>query len=171
MARLGNLGGMATATCSCCGESVEQTVQLHSHREIQICYQCLDWLNARRDKKVGAHGGGWQVAGFEPIFTVADIPRSTDHYDKLGFEIGHHDATYAFAHRDRDLTIHLTLAEGEPTPSQLYVHCDDADALADAWRKAGLVVSGPKDYDYGQREGTHTDPDGNLIRFGSPIRP
>jgi hypothetical protein len=31
-------------------------------------------------------------------------------YDKLGFEIGHHDETYAFAHRDKDLTIHLTLS-------------------------------------------------------------
>jgi len=48
-------------------------------------------------------GGRWQVAGFEPIFTVADVPRATDHYDKMGFEIGHHDETYAFAHRDRDL--------------------------------------------------------------------
>jgi hypothetical protein len=27
---------------------------------------------------------------------------------------------------------------------------------------------GPADYDYGKREGSHTDPDGNLIRFGSP---
>ena len=160
---------MAT-TCSCCGETVEQTVQLHSHREIQICYQCLDWLNMRRDKKVGAHGGGWQVAGFEPIFTVADVPRATDHYDKMGFEIGHHDETYAFAHRDRDLTIHLTLAEGASTPSKLYLHCDDADDVAAQWRLAGLEVSGPADYDYGKREGSHTDPDGNLIRFGSPIR-
>lgn len=161
---------MAGTTCSCCGESVDQTVQLHSHKEIRICYQCLDWLNMRRDKKTGAHGGGWQVAGFEPIFTVADVPRATDHYDKLGFEIGHHDVTYAFAHRDQDLTIHLTLAQGEATPSKLYIHCDDADELADAWRKAGLEVTGPEDYDYGKREGTHTDPDGNLIRFGSPLR-
>ena len=125
---------MATTTCSCCGESVEQAVQLHSHKEIQICYQCLDWLNMRRDKKVGAHGGGWQVAGFEPIFTVCDVPRSTDHYDKLGFEIGHHDETYAFAHRDRDLTIHLTLAD-KPVPSKLYLHCDDADELAESWTR------------------------------------
>jgi uncharacterized glyoxalase superfamily protein PhnB len=57
----------------------------------------------------------------------------------------------------------------KPVPSKLYLHCDDADELADAWRKAGLEVPGPEDYDYGKREGTHTDPDGNLIRFGSPI--
>jgi len=35
---LGSLLVMAHTTCSCCGESVDQTVQLHSHKEIQICY-------------------------------------------------------------------------------------------------------------------------------------
>ncbi len=146
-------------------------MQLHSRRDVNICYQCLDWLNMRRDKKREAHGGGWQVAGFEPIFTVTDVPRSTDHYEKMGFVIRRHDDTYAFAHRDKDLTIHLRLASGGPMPSNLYLHCDDADELAEAWRKAGLEVAAPQDYDYGKREGTHIDPDGNLIRFGSPIRP
>jgi hypothetical protein len=31
-------------------------------------------------------------------------------------------------------------------------------------------VVGPDDYDYGKREGSHVDPDGNLLRFGSPLR-
>jgi hypothetical protein len=30
-------------------------------------------------------------------------------------------------------------------------------------------VDGPRDQDYGKREGSITDPDGNVIRFGSPI--
>ncbi len=80
------------------------------------------------------------------------MPRATDHYDKLGFEIGHLEETYAFAHRDKDLTIHMTLAEGEATPSKLYLHCDDADEIADAWRKAGPEVTGPEDHDHGKRE-------------------
>jgi uncharacterized glyoxalase superfamily protein PhnB len=54
--------------------------------------------------------------------------------------------------------------------SVLYLHVDDADGLAEEWRRAGMDVSGPENYDYGKREGTHTDPDGNLIRFGSPLR-
>jgi hypothetical protein len=41
------------------------------------------------------------------------------------------------------------------------------------WRSAG--VSGqffePRDTDYGLREGAHVDRDGNLIRFGSRLRP
>jgi catechol 2,3-dioxygenase-like lactoylglutathione lyase family enzyme len=163
---------VASITCSCCGESVDQSVQLHSHRDINICYDCLDWLNRKREKQVKGQGGGWMVAGFEPIFTVADVPRSTDHYAKMGFEIHHHDDTYAFAHRDKDLTIHLTLAEADETPGtgKLYIHCDDADQLADEWRKAGLGVVGPGDFDYGKHEGSHVDPDGNLIRLGSPLR-
>ena len=34
---------------------------------------------------------------------------------------------------------------------------------------AGIKVDGPKDEDYGKRERSTSDPDGNLIRFGSPI--
>jgi hypothetical protein len=119
-----------------------------------------------------ARGGGWQVSGFEPIFDVADVALAANHYAKMGFEIDFHDETYAFAHRDRDLTIHLTLHEGDgdPNPSSLYVHCESADDLADAWRKAGLEVVGPADEDYGKREGSHTDLEGNLIRFGSALR-
>jgi catechol 2,3-dioxygenase-like lactoylglutathione lyase family enzyme len=159
---------MASTTCACCGET-DETVQLHDHKEIQICYNCLDWLNRKRDRQIAGHGGGWRPTGFEAIFTVADMPRATHHYAKMGFEISHHDETYAFAHRDRDLTIHLT-REDQPAPGKLYVHCEDADELADAWRKAGLEVKGPQDEDYGKREGSHVDPDGNLIRFGSPLR-
>jgi hypothetical protein len=31
-------------------------------------------------------------------------------------------------------------------------------------------VDGPRNEDYGKCEGFVTDPDGNVIRFGSPIR-
>jgi predicted enzyme related to lactoylglutathione lyase len=107
------------------------------------------------------------VSGFEPIFTLADVARSTDHYAKMGFEISFHDETYAFAHRERDLTIHLARRENDDLEraGSLYIHCDDANELADEWRKAGLDVTGPKDEEYGKREGSHTDPDGNLIRL------
>jgi hypothetical protein len=161
---------MAPTACSCCGKTSEPTVQLRSHREIQICYDCLGWLNAQRDHQVNARGA-WQVAGFEPIFEVSDVARATDHYAKMGFEISFHDETYAFAHRDRDLTIHLTRhdGEGEPRSGSLYIHCENADEVAEEWRKAGLDVIGPIDEEYGKREGSHMDADGNVIRFGSPL--
>ena len=46
----------------------------------------------------------------------------------------------------------------------------DADALFEEWSRPGIggrtTPVGPTPY--GMREGSHTDPDGNLIRFGSP---
>ena len=54
--------------------------------------------------------------------------------------------------------------------STLYIHVDDADDLAADWRKAGMEVVDPENQDYGKREGSHVDPDGNLIRFGGPPR-
>jgi hypothetical protein len=67
--------------------------------------------------------------------------------------------------------VHLAHSE-EPTTGTgaLYIHVDDADQLAKGWRAAGVNVIGPDDYEYGKREGSHLDPDGNLLRFGSPLR-
>ncbi len=111
-----------------------------------------------------------RIVGVEPCFSVADVERAVDHYQRLGFTSSYHDESYAFAHRD-GLTIHLALPD-EPTAERvgaLYLHVNDADQLTDEWRKAGMQVVGPEDYDYGKREGSHVDPDGNLIRFGSPL--
>ena len=54
--------------------------------------------------------------------------------------------------------------------STIYIHVDDADALAADWRNAGMEVVDPENQDYGKREGRHVDPDGNIIRFGGPPR-
>jgi catechol 2,3-dioxygenase-like lactoylglutathione lyase family enzyme len=114
----------------------------------------------------------WLVPGFEPIFRVADVALSVAWYERAGFEVSFHDDTYAFAHRDRDLTIHLAQAIGDVSLGHgaLYIHCQDADRVAEEWRRAGIEIDGPRDEDYGKREGSVSDPDGNLIRFGSPIR-
>ncbi len=69
------------------------------------------------------------------------------------------------------MTIHLTGADDEPSGGgAIYLHVDDADQVASDWRTAGVEVAGPEDFDYGKREGRHVDPDGNVIRFGSPLR-
>ncbi len=114
---------------------------------------------------------GVKVLGFEPCFSVIDIERATVHYERLGFTTSHHDDSYAFAHRD-SLTIHLMFADDPAahTPSVLYIHVDDAQRLADEWRATGIDVDGPEDFDYGKCEGSHVDPDGNRLRFGSPLR-
>lgn len=161
---------MTVDACFCCETPTADLVQLHAHKDIRICYRCLGWLVAKRDKTVEADGGAVRVVGTEPIFNVADAKRAADHYERLGFTTDFHDDTYAFAHRG-DLTIHLAQTDDQTvaTRGALYFHGDDAEQLADDWRKAGMQVGGPVDYDYGKREGWHADPDGNLIRFGSPV--
>ena len=51
-----------------------------------------------------------------------------------------------------------------------YLWVDDADTLAQSWRSAGLHINMPVDTEWGQHEGAVVDPDGNVIRFGSPMR-
>jgi uncharacterized glyoxalase superfamily protein PhnB len=50
-----------------------------------------------------------------------------------------------------------------------YLFVEDADALAETWRKAGADVRPPQDTEWRQHEGVLIDPDGNVIRFGSPM--
>jgi catechol 2,3-dioxygenase-like lactoylglutathione lyase family enzyme len=116
--------------------------------------------------------GSWLVSGFDPIFMVADLPRSVEFYGRLGFESSLHDEAYAFAHREVGLTIHIAKVAGDERAGggSLYLHCQDADRVADEWRARGIDVDGPRDEEYGRREGAVSDPDGNVIRFGSPIR-
>jgi catechol 2,3-dioxygenase-like lactoylglutathione lyase family enzyme len=150
---------------------VQTWVTLWSRSDLPICYECLDYLNSRRDRQIAIHGGLKPLAGYDPVFSVRDVARAVDHYERLGFTTSHHDETYAFASWG-SLVIHLALAEQPDVhrTSVLYIHVDDADELASDWRKAGMEVVDPENQDYGKREGRHVDPDGNVIRFGGPPR-
>ena len=94
-------------TCTCCSMSVDWWVRLRSHPDLPICHDCLAGLNGQRDGQMQLMTGTWLATGFEPIFGVADMTRSVAWFEKAGFEVSLHDDTYAFAHRNRDLTIHL----------------------------------------------------------------
>ena len=163
-----------TVECACCGRSLDETssVRLHRRSDVKICFDCLNGLNMQRDRHMSAHSGGWFVTGHEPVFVVSDMPRAIDHYTKLGFEVSPYDEGYAFAEHGR-LNLHLERFDGSTGPpggGVLYIHCDDADAVAAEWRKAGLDVEAPENKPWGKNEGSHVDPDGNVIRFGSPRR-
>jgi catechol 2,3-dioxygenase-like lactoylglutathione lyase family enzyme len=160
------------ATCACCSMSVDWWVRLRSHPDLPICHNCLAGLNGQRDGQLQLISGTWLITGFEPTFKVANVTRSVAWFERAGFEVSLHDDTYAFARRSRDLTIHLAQAAEDELPGYgvLYVHCHDADRAAEEWRQAGIEVDGPRDEDHGKREGSITDPDGNVIRFGSRIR-
>lgn len=156
--------------CSCCGQPAgNDSVALKCHPDIVLCSVCVDWLAEKRDRQVA--GEGVRVQSVEPMFRVADVKRAVDHYGRLGFATEYHDESYAFALRN-DVTIHLAHIDTpeQQTTATIFLHVDDVDRLAVDWRKAGMEVVGPDDQDYGLREASHLDPDGNLIRFGSPRR-
>jgi hypothetical protein len=158
--------------CTCCAMQVDWWVRLRSHPDLPICHDCLAGLNGQRDGQLQLMADSWLILGFEPIFQVTNVGRSVAWFKRAGFGVSIHDDTYALAHRDRDLTIHLAQAIGDELPGHgvVYIHCQDADRVALEWRQAGIDVEGPRDEDHGKREGSVTDPDGNLIRFGSSIR-
>lgn len=125
-------------------------------------------------------GAGWrrparQFRQFSPIFRVRDLAAALAHYAALGFATqayadGH---DYGFANRD-GTGLHLAADPGHEAghwhSAAAYLYVRDADALYTEWSQPGIGgetrPAGPTEY--GLREGSHTDPDGNLIRFGSP---
>lgn len=57
------------------------------------------------------------------------------------------------------------------TTSVCYLYVDDAKALHAQWSAAGVEgrLRAPEDTPYGLREFAYVDPDGNLLRIGSPM--
>jgi DNA-binding MarR family transcriptional regulator/catechol 2,3-dioxygenase-like lactoylglutathione lyase family enzyme len=115
---------------------------------------------------------GRDRAQFEPIFPVRDLTAALAHYESLGFKTHAFDEGYGFANR-RGLSIHLAVQPGhdaEANQTAAYLRVHDADAVEAAWSKPGLsgVTRPVEETPWGMREGSHTDPDGNVIRFGSP---
>ncbi len=108
-----------------------------------------------------------------PIFPVSDLDAALAHYRRLGFTTRRYaGGGYGYANRD-DVEIHLAAGgriDADATMSAAYLWVDDADALAEEWSAAGVIVRAPADTDWGLHEGSHVDPDGNLIRFGSPLQ-
>jgi DNA-binding MarR family transcriptional regulator len=115
-----------------------------------------------------------QLRRFSPIFGVANLAAALEHYASLGFRTSADDDAGYYGFADRDgVGLHLHAADGGRAPrGAAYLYVRDADALYEEWSQPGIGghthPAGPTDY--GLREGSHTDPDGNLIRFGSPLQ-
>ncbi|MBL7488772.1 VOC family protein [Frankia sp. AgB1.9] len=106
-----------------------------------------------------------------PIFPVRDLVAALAYYQRLGFTTRQYEGGgYGFASRD-GVELHLgVVADHRPElRSSAYLFVDDADELAGEWRSAGIEVHPPQDTEWGQREGALVDPDGNVLRFGSPL--
>jgi uncharacterized protein len=156
------------AECWCCGNEfpAEELVRLGCHDEIGLCEPCVGWLADRR---------GHAVRRAVPILATGDVSRALAHYAALGFDTEHWEGGgYGFVMRDGVELLHLGEREGfDPATNTVscYLHVRDADALYAQWAAADVAgeLVAPFDTDYGLREGSHTDPDGNVVRFGSPI--
>ena len=119
-----------------------------------------------------------RFSSFSPVFPVRDLRRALAHYASLGFEVEPYadGDGYGFAERD-DVSLHLSLDEGHGPEAghqhvgTAYLYVEDADALYDEWARAGVggLTRRVGDTPYKLREGSHVDPDDNLIRFGSPM--
>jgi catechol 2,3-dioxygenase-like lactoylglutathione lyase family enzyme len=106
-----------------------------------------------------------------PIFPVRDLQAALEHYRRLGFDTREYEGGgYGYASRD-GIEIHVGVVADLQAESvtSAYIWVDDADSLAQEWRAAGVRVHSPEDTDWGQHEGAVVDPDGNVIRFGSPM--
>jgi len=108
-----------------------------------------------------------------PIFPVSNLLASLEYYRGLGFGVRHwHSGAYGFISYD-GVEIHLGVEPDLDTRtdrrSSAYLFVENADALAATWLAAGGDVRPPQDTEWGQHEGVLADPDGNVIRFGSPM--
>ena len=107
-----------------------------------------------------------------PIFAVRDVTASLAYYRGLGFVTREYDGGgYGFVTRD-GVEFHVGEQpdfDARTSPNSAYLWVDDADDVAAAWRLSGADVRTPEDTEWGQHEGVLVDPDGNMIRFGSPI--
>jgi DNA-binding MarR family transcriptional regulator/catechol 2,3-dioxygenase-like lactoylglutathione lyase family enzyme len=111
---------------------------------------------------------------FSPIFPVSDLAAALAHYAALGFDTNPYEdgEVYGFASRD-GVQLHLELHQGHPAAdhaASAYLYVRDADEVYAQWTRPGIGgitrPVGPMAYKF--REGSHIDPDGNVIRFGSP---
>ena len=118
--------------------------------------------------------GAWEAGGMEriaPIFGVRDLDRALRFYERLGFAVrAWPGGYYGFATRSGvELHLGVVASDREHHVSSAYLFVDDSDVLAAEWRSCGIEVNLPEDTDWGRHEGAVVDPDGNVIRFGSPL--
>jgi hypothetical protein len=121
-----------------------------------------------------------QFERIAPVLPVRSVKNAIDHYRRLGFaaeaynEAVNSDPIYGFVQRGA-IQFHLSRTPDLKTghnSSACYVYVDDADALYAEWQtlSVGGKLQAPTSTPYRLREFVYWDPDGNLIRVGSPDR-
>jgi catechol 2,3-dioxygenase-like lactoylglutathione lyase family enzyme len=111
-----------------------------------------------------------------PVLRVSDYPRSKAFYtDIMGFEVineAGEPVTGFGIFRAGTAQIFLTSWDG---PAEAYdgwrgyFYVDDQPAMIARLNAAGTAFKGPEDTFYNMREVTVTDPDGNVLCFGTDM--
>ena len=109
-----------------------------------------------------------------PTLPARDIEQTVAYYEALGFDLVAKypgEQTYAIVRRD-DAELHFYEFPVDPKENLAgcYLRIGDADALHAEWMAAGIEILQPlTETDYGLREFAISDPNGNLLKVGSPI--
>jgi catechol 2,3-dioxygenase-like lactoylglutathione lyase family enzyme len=82
-------------------------------------------------------------------------------------------AIYGFLKRE-GLELHLNLfrdLDPKSNTSAVYFYVADPDAIYEEWQRANVEgrLAAPEPKPWGMREMAYIDPDGNLLRIGSPL--
>ena len=107
------------------------------------------------------------------VFQVTDLDGSLRFYkDVLGFSEDFRFGDYAGI-KLGDACLHLTKQGIYNRPiggGTVYVFCDEVDGyFAEISGRGANTKSAPKNYDYGMRDFTMTDQDGNHLTFGCEV--
>ena len=113
-----------------------------------------------------------------PILTVGDVSRSIDFFVnalglKLDFVYG--EPSFYAGLYSNDLEIHIinensSNARQPAGKSNLSILVDEVDNLYNNLKERGVeILITPEDRDYGLRDFSCTDPDGNIFNFGVEV--
>jgi Glyoxalase/Bleomycin resistance protein/Dioxygenase superfamily len=161
-------------------EAVDRQLEaVVSPEQVGALRSALSVLAGIKQADIATGAGRARPAGllrrFYPIFPVSDLRAALAHYRTLGFKTFAYEegADYGFANRD-GVGLHLEAHAGHARhrPASAYLNVRDAAALYEEWSRPGVAghTHPAEPTPWGMLEGSHTDPDGNLIRFGSPIK-
>jgi catechol 2,3-dioxygenase-like lactoylglutathione lyase family enzyme len=110
-----------------------------------------------------------------PVLPTRDVPAALARYERLGFDVSVYDGGDFYGYASHG-PCRCTCRESKTwTPKttlvSVYVYVSDTDALHTEWSSSGVEgrFHQPADTEYGLREGAYVDPDGNLLRYGSPL--
>jgi catechol 2,3-dioxygenase-like lactoylglutathione lyase family enzyme len=112
-----------------------------------------------------------QTKGSATTFQVSDVEASLLFYTEgLGFSAHFRFGDYAGVGHG-EVQIHLSgpasTNKRQVGQGSIYIFCDDVDAYyKETTGKGAVTQAPPKDYEYGMRDFTMEDPDGNLLGFG-----